>query len=78
MDDSHRSYVHADEEARKRHNSAFIKKLIVKDRRIVRVAWEEPFATLLSLGEGSSKTRYMELTGLEPVAFWLPARRSPS
>jgi len=20
----------------------------------------------------------MELTGLEPVAFWLPARRSPS
>jgi hypothetical protein len=70
MDDSHRSYVHADEEERKRYNSAFIKKLIVKDRRIIRVAWEEPFATL-SLGEGSSKTRYMELAGLEPATSWV-------
>jgi len=55
MDDVHRSYVHADEEARKRYKSAFVKKLIVKDQQIVRAAWEEPFATLLSLGESSSK-----------------------
>jgi hypothetical protein len=45
---------------------------------VVRVAWEEPFATLLSEGEGSSKTRYMELAGLEPATSWvrIPANGS--
>ena len=52
---------------RRRDNNAFFKKLTVEDRKIVRVAWEEPFATLL-FAEGSSKPSYMEAAGIEPAS----------
>ncbi len=41
----------------------------------VRVAWEEPFATLFA-SHGSSKTRYMELAGLEPATSWVRYRQN--
>jgi site-specific DNA recombinase len=41
-------------------------------------AGKRPTRTLIHHDEGSSKTRGVELRGLEPLAFWMQTRRSSS
>jgi hypothetical protein len=61
-------------DVRKMWNRAFFQTIRVRDGAVVSFTYEEPFASLL----GSHKGSMVDPRGLEPLTFWLPARRSTS
>jgi site-specific DNA recombinase len=59
------SYRKARPEVRKMWNQAFFREIVVDDGNVIRIEYEEPFATLL----GSHKGQIVEVRGVEPLSL---------
>jgi site-specific DNA recombinase len=68
------SYRKAKPKVRGMWNRAFFRTIWVRDGKIERFDYQEPFASLL----GSHKGSMVDPGGLEPPTSWLPAKRSTS
>jgi site-specific DNA recombinase len=60
------AYRKASPETKKIWNQALFAEIVIRDKKIRKVTYQEPFRTLLSLG-GSNKTLLVGATGFEPV-----------
>lgn len=72
LDNCYRAYKRAVPENKRRWNQVMFEAIYVRDRKIVRVAFKEPFNTLLGAGPGdagSISDCLVGLTGVEPVAI---------
>lgn len=66
------SYAAAETETRRIWNEVFFEKIVIKDGRVARVKYQEPFAYFF----GSHKGSIVEVNGLEPSASSLRTTRS--
>ncbi len=74
IDLSRRAYAALGPSMRRRYNQAFFEAVHVRDRNVVRVTYQEPFATLLT--SGFSKTPLVPPAGIEPATHGLGNRCS--
>jgi len=73
----YRSYRKASPETKKLWNQAFFSKIMVEDKKVARVTYQEPFEALLR-SRGSNKKLLVERSGFEPPTSSVRGKRSTS
>ena len=71
----HQAYLKANPKVRRRFNEAVLQKVYVKDGKVTRAEFNDPFKALF-LRPSSNKRLTVELRGFEPLASAMPWRRS--
>ncbi len=73
VEDCQEAYGEASPEAKKLFDQAFFKRLVVQQKKIAQVHYEEPFDTLLT--DGFVSDAWRRRTGIEPARELSPPRR---